>query len=255
MPPNRNRSGRMTARASRWWVAAGKVAAALQAYYEGRYTRAEKEASIAFDGGPNRGVAALLAARAAHQMRDFERRDRWLERAPSIDRQAFTAMVGLPDDRPFVLFTGSSSFISETNAEVAFVRRWIDAGRVRAASDDHGRATVAGTDLAELARSLSTTAGDGETAPRAAAVSARNRMRGIVTRVPAQQASCITCHNYAQRTPSGKTPPGGAPQAPAGAQGRGGGPAPAGAQGGGRGGAPYTPAAGALQPAERTEKA
>src|SRR5688500_16681279 len=40
-------------------------------------------------------------------------------------------------------------------------------------------------------------------------------------------------------------PPGGASQAPAGAQGRGGGPAPAGAQGGGRGGAPYTPAAGA----------
>jgi molybdopterin-binding protein len=63
------------------------------------------------------------------------------------------------------------------------VRRWIDAGRVPAASDDHGRATVAGTDLAELARSLSTTAADGETAPRAAAVSARNRMRGIVTRV------------------------------------------------------------------------
>jgi HemY protein len=57
------------------------LAAALQAYYEGRYARAEKEAGIAFDGGPNPGVAALLAARAAHQMRDFERRDRWLERA------------------------------------------------------------------------------------------------------------------------------------------------------------------------------
>ena len=37
----------------------------------------------------------------------------------------------------------------------------------------------------------------------------------------------------------------GAQQAPAGAQGRGGGQAPAGAQAGGRGGAPYTPAAGA----------
>jgi HemY protein len=57
------------------------LAAALQAYYEGRYARAEKEAGIAFDGGPTPGVAALLAARAAHQMRDFERRDRWLERA------------------------------------------------------------------------------------------------------------------------------------------------------------------------------
>jgi len=57
------------------------LAAALQAYYEGRYTRAEKEAAIAFENGPTPGVAALLAARAAHQMRDFERRDRWLERA------------------------------------------------------------------------------------------------------------------------------------------------------------------------------
>lgn len=57
------------------------LAAALQAYYEGRYTRAEKQAALAFEAGPAPGVAALLAARAAHQMRDFERRDRWLERA------------------------------------------------------------------------------------------------------------------------------------------------------------------------------
>jgi HemY protein len=60
------------------------LAAALQAYYEGRYARAEKEAAIAFESGPSRGVAALLAARAAHQMRDFERRDRWLERADDL---------------------------------------------------------------------------------------------------------------------------------------------------------------------------
>src|SRR3989449_494828 len=57
------------------------LAAALQAYYEGRYARAEKEAAAAFEAGPTPGLAALLAARAAHQMRDFERRDRWLERA------------------------------------------------------------------------------------------------------------------------------------------------------------------------------
>jgi HemY protein len=57
------------------------LAGALQAYYEGRYARAEKQASTAFEGGPSPGLAALLAARAAHQMRDFQRRDRWLERA------------------------------------------------------------------------------------------------------------------------------------------------------------------------------
>jgi HemY protein len=57
------------------------LAAALQAYYEGRYARAEKQAALAFEGGPAPGVAALLAARAAHQMRDFARRDQWLDRA------------------------------------------------------------------------------------------------------------------------------------------------------------------------------
>ena len=57
------------------------LAAALQAYYEGRYARAEKEATVAFDSGPHPGLAALIAARAAHQMRDFARRDHWLDKA------------------------------------------------------------------------------------------------------------------------------------------------------------------------------
>jgi len=56
-------------------------ASALQAYYEGRYARAEKDASIVFEAGVTPGLAALLAARAAQQMRDFDRRDLWLERA------------------------------------------------------------------------------------------------------------------------------------------------------------------------------
>ena len=59
------------------------LAAALQAYFEGRYARAEKEATAAYEGNVVPGLAALLAARAAHQMRDFERRARWLERAES----------------------------------------------------------------------------------------------------------------------------------------------------------------------------
>ena len=69
------------------------LAAALQAFYEGRYPRAEKEASIAFDSGSNRGVAALLAARAAHQLREFQRRDLWLERAQSTGRDAQPAVL------------------------------------------------------------------------------------------------------------------------------------------------------------------
>jgi len=55
--------------------------------------------------------------------------DKWFVKQVTRDRAAFCARVGLPDTRPFVLFTGSSSFISESSAEVAFVRRWIAALR------------------------------------------------------------------------------------------------------------------------------
>ena len=69
------------------------LAAGLQAFYEGRYARAEKEAAIAHEGGPARGVAALLAARAAHQLRDFQRRDLWLARAGEAGRDAQAAVL------------------------------------------------------------------------------------------------------------------------------------------------------------------
>jgi hypothetical protein len=55
--------------------------------------------------------------------------DRWFVKEVTRDRTAFCARVGLPDTRPFLLFTGSSGFISESRAEVAFVRRWIAALR------------------------------------------------------------------------------------------------------------------------------
>lgn len=62
------------------------------------------------------------------------------------------------------------------------VRRWIEGGRVAAATLE-GRTTIAGTDLATLAASLVDEAEKDRT--RAGQVSARNRMTGIVTRVVA----------------------------------------------------------------------
>jgi len=59
--------------------------------------------------------------------------DRWFARQVTRERDAFCARVGLPDDGPFILFTGSSAFISRSNVEVPFVRRWIASLR---ASDD-----------------------------------------------------------------------------------------------------------------------
>ena len=55
--------------------------------------------------------------------------DKWFVKTATRDRDAFCRRVGLPDDSPFLLFVGSSSFISESSAEVAFVRRWIQAVR------------------------------------------------------------------------------------------------------------------------------
>lgn len=60
------------------------------------------------------------------------------------------------------------------------VRRWVDAGRLRADRDGaNGRWSVAGTDLAALAQELAS-APDEE---HRTTISARNTMRGIVTRV------------------------------------------------------------------------
>ena len=64
--------------------------------------------------------------------------DRWFDKSVTRDRAAFCERVGLPTSEPFLLFTGSSSFISESKAEVAFVRRWIQA--VRNSADPHLRA-------------------------------------------------------------------------------------------------------------------
>jgi HemY protein len=69
------------------------LAAALQAFYEGRFPRAEKEAAVAFDSGPHPGLAALLAARAAHQMREFQRRDGWLQRAEAAGQDTQAAVL------------------------------------------------------------------------------------------------------------------------------------------------------------------
>lgn len=50
---------------------------ALKALFEGRFGHAEKAAVRAVELPENAGVASLIAARAAHHMSQFERRDAW----------------------------------------------------------------------------------------------------------------------------------------------------------------------------------
>ena len=54
---------------------------ALQEYFAGRYRRAEQAAATARDLPEFPGLPALLAARATHKLRDYERRDAYLAEA------------------------------------------------------------------------------------------------------------------------------------------------------------------------------
>lgn len=57
---------------------------ALKALFEGRFGHAEKFAKQAADLPANAGLAALIGARAAHWMRQPERRDNWLSKTQDI---------------------------------------------------------------------------------------------------------------------------------------------------------------------------
>lgn len=59
------------------------LAEALTEYFAGRYARAEQAASASLELGEHPELAAMLAARAAHELRDYARRDEFLARASS----------------------------------------------------------------------------------------------------------------------------------------------------------------------------
>jgi len=65
---------------------------AVRSLLEGRFARAEKAARSAQSSDTTAGVAALIGARAAHRMQEFERRDEWLHRAES-DKAMQTARL------------------------------------------------------------------------------------------------------------------------------------------------------------------
>lgn len=58
----------------------GRVAMmeALTAFFEGRYAAAEKAASRSMELGEKSGLNPIVAARAAHELREFEKRDAYL---------------------------------------------------------------------------------------------------------------------------------------------------------------------------------
>ena len=66
--------------------------------------------------------------------------DQWFDRTPSTTREEFCAKVGLPADRPFVVYLCSSGFIAPN--EAAFVERWVCAlGAARGVDGERVRNT------------------------------------------------------------------------------------------------------------------
>lgn len=57
---------------------------ALQEYFAGRYARAEKAAAVSIELGEHAALGAVLAARAAHELRAFDRRDGYLAQAAAL---------------------------------------------------------------------------------------------------------------------------------------------------------------------------
>ncbi len=77
----------------------------LLALFEGRFGRAERLAQSALGDRNLAGAAALVAARAAHRMRETERRDRWLDSArdepgAGSARLMTAAELAVEDHRP-----------------------------------------------------------------------------------------------------------------------------------------------------------
>jgi HemY protein len=82
---------------------------ALHEYFAGRYGRAEQAAAASLELGEHPGLSAVLAARAAHELRAYERRDAYLARATT----------STPGEEAARLVTGAELLLDEQRHEEA----------------------------------------------------------------------------------------------------------------------------------------
>ncbi len=72
---------------------------ALLAFFQGRYASAEKSAAAALTGDETKGVAAIIAARSAHELGRFSEREQFLDQAkgsaPAVDQARLTTLADL----------------------------------------------------------------------------------------------------------------------------------------------------------------
>jgi HemY protein len=72
---------------------------ALLAFFQGRYASAEKSAAAALTSDETKGVAAIIAARSAHELGRFSEREQFLDHAkgsaPDVDQARLTTLADL----------------------------------------------------------------------------------------------------------------------------------------------------------------
>ena len=72
---------------------------ALLAFFQGRYASAERSAATALTGDETKGVAAIIAARSAHELGRFSEREQFLDQAksgePGVDQARLTTLADL----------------------------------------------------------------------------------------------------------------------------------------------------------------
>jgi HemY protein len=82
---------------------------ALEAYFEGRYAKAEQSASQALELGEHPRLTLVLAARAAHELRAYERRDRYLR----------SATQDAPEEDALLIVTQAELLLGQRRAQEA----------------------------------------------------------------------------------------------------------------------------------------
>ena len=82
---------------------------AVREFFGGRYSRAEKAAAKVMDSSESPALGAVLAARAAHELRHYEQRDAYIARAASLE----------PDDAAMRVITQAEMLLDQRRFQEA----------------------------------------------------------------------------------------------------------------------------------------
>jgi HemY protein len=85
------------------------IITALEAYFEGRYAKAERAAAQSAQLGQNKRLSLVVAARAAHELRAYDRRDGYLQQAA----------IDAPDEDALRVVTAAELLLEQRRSQEA----------------------------------------------------------------------------------------------------------------------------------------